>query len=633
MATGYAYQPTDPQAQINWAEVGQNLSNVLNAEAAKRDAQVAEINEQTREFLKQAENIPQGESTSIREWGLNYSGQLTEAVRLQQELLKKGEISTTEFLTARQNLQDGTDQAFTLMQEYQDVYAQKMERMKSTNPDMSSQQLEVWLMENAEGFANFNRSQLMPDPRTGKVVVAMKVRNPETGLMELSTDPNDRRSVSALRGQLMGEFNEYNIEAKTAEWVEGNGQWSQIIRDIGSRTDAGTITTILNPMEKLMTVDGSGNRVVDIERARALGIPESDLEAMNLYLQAEDDWITGQAANPLTVSSVLTENAGVASNGKEFTFTYSVDDAKANPEKILLDPQTNQPIFDKSVNPNGEEQEEVFRQYMRNAIRNKHNVTTKVMTVNDWTRPTPPTAAQVQRGMDKQDKQKLATVWNNIYYAPTASDKNDLLQSILGDDMMKEAGVTDIVFGSDGKSLEVTYLDSRKNRTIPISDNPTPTEWAGIGSEIHGISDANEAVRAGGGFPQGATFVNDFGGVEAHRTGKEPEVDYIQAAAMDISNLAGQNLSLVTGADDVASIPKFQALYGDYGFTFENEGNFGNNILVTAADESTYSFNTNNSAGDAQSVMNALVSWMRGRIPKEKAETAYKTRQRKGELD
>ena len=633
MATGYAYQPTDPQAQLNWAEVGQNLSNVLNAEAAKRDAKVAEINEQTREFLKQAENIPQGESTSIREWGLNYSGQLTEAVRLQQDLLKKGDINTTQFLTARQNLQDGTDQAFTLMQEYQDVYAKKMERMKSDNPDMSSQQLEVWLMENAEGFANFNKSQLMPDPRTGKVVVGIKVRNPKTGLMELSTDPNDRRSVSALRGQLMGEFNEYNIESKTAEWVEGNGKWSQIIRDVGSRTDAGTITNILNPMEKLMKVDGSGKRVVDLERAKALGIPESDLEAMNLYLQAEDDWITGQAANPLTVSSVLTENAGVASNGKEFTFTYSVDDAKANPEKILLDPQTNQPIFDKSVNPNGEEQEEVFRQYMRNAIRNKHNVTTDVKTVNDWTRPTPPTAAQVQRGMDKEDKKKLATVWNQIYYAPTASDKNDLLQSILGDDMVKDAGVTDIVFGPDGKSLEVTYLDSRKNRSIPISDNPTPSEWAGIGSEIHGISDAKEAVRAGGGFPKGAQYVNAFGGVEAHRAGQKPEIDYVQAAVMDISNVAGQNLALVTNADDAASVPKFQSLYGDYGFTFENKDNWGNDIKVTAKDGAVTYFNTNNSAGDAQSVMNGLVGWMKGHIPKESAETAYKTRQRTGELD
>lgn len=459
MATGYAYQPTDPQAQLNWAEVGQNISNVFNAEAAKRDAKVAEINEQTRQFLKQAEEIPQGESTSIREWGLQYSGQLTEAVRLQQDLLKSGDINQTQFLTARQNLQDGTDQAFTLMQEYQDVYAKKMERMKSDNPDMSSQQLEVWLMENAEGFANFNKSQLMPDPRTGKVTVGIKVKNPETGLMELSTDPNDRRSMTALRGQLMGEFNEYNIEAKTAEWVEGNGKWSQIIREVGSRTNSGTITTILNPMEKLMKVDNSGKRIVDLDKARALGVPEADLEAMNLYLQAEDDWITGQAANALTVSSVLTENAGVASNGKEFTFTYSAKDAKANPEKILLDPQSNQPVFDKSINPNSVEQEETFRQYMRNSIRNKHNVTTDVKTVNDWNRPNQPTNAQIDNTNKKKEDEDYVQNVAKLYYGTD----DEVLEA---ENFLRTYNPTIDTIDRRGDDLLITYNDGRNPETI-----------------------------------------------------------------------------------------------------------------------------------------------------------------------
>ena len=459
MATGYAYQPTDPQAQLNWAEVGQNLSNVFNEEAASRDAKVAEINEQTRQFLKQAEEIPQGESTSIREWGLQYSGQLTEAVRLQQDLLKSGDINQTQFLTARQNLQDGTDQAFTLMQEYQDVYAKKMERMKSDNPDMSSQQLEVWLMENAEGFANFNKSQLMPDPRTGKVTVGIKVKNPETGLMELSTDPNDRRSMTALRGQLMGEFNEYNIESKTAEWVEGNGKWSQIIREVGSRTGSGTITTILNPMEKLMKVDNSGKRIVDLDRARALGVPEADLEAMNLYLQAEDDWITGQAANALTVSSVLTENAGVASNGKEFTFTYSAKDAKANPEKILLDPQSNQPVFDKSINPNSVEQEETFRQYMRNSIRNKHNVTTDVKTVNDWNRPNQPTNAQIGNTNKKKEDEDYVQNVAKLYYGTD----DEVLEA---ENFLRTYNPTIDTIDRRGDDLLITYNDGRNPETI-----------------------------------------------------------------------------------------------------------------------------------------------------------------------
>jgi len=469
MATGYAYQPTDPQAQLNWAEVGQNLSNVFNEEAAKRDKKVAEINEQTRQFLKQAEDIPQGESTSIREWGLNYSGQLTEAVRLQQDLLKSGDINQTQFLTARQNLQDGTDQAFTLMQEYQDVYKTKMDRMKETNPDMSSQQLEVWLMENAEGFANFNKSQLMPDPRTGKVTVGIKVLNPETGLMELSTDPNDRRSVSALRGQLMGEFNEYNIEATTKEWVDGNGKWSQIIRDVGSRTSSGTITTILNPMEKLMVVDGNGKRVVDLDKARALGIPEADLEAMNLYLQAEDDWITGQAANPLTVSSVLTENAGVASNGKDYTFTYSKDDAKANPEKILLDPQNNQPIFDKSVNPNGEEQEEVFRQYMRNSIRNKHNVTAEVKTVRDYAMNAPqPTSPQIKANQKKKEDEDYVQNVAKLYYG----NDDEVLEA---ENYLRTFNKAIDTIDRRGDDLVITYNDGT---------NPETIKWRGDDGEL-----------------------------------------------------------------------------------------------------------------------------------------------------
>jgi hypothetical protein len=503
MATGYAYQPTDPQAQINWAEVGQNLSNVFNAEAAKRDAQVAEINDQTREFLKQAENIPQGESTSIREWGLNYSGQLTEAVRLQQELLKKGDINTTQFLTARQNLQDGTDQAFTLMQEYQDVYAKKMERMKSDNPDMS---LEVWLMENAEGFANFNKSQLMPDPRTGKVVVGIKVRNPETGLMELSTDPNDRRSVSALRGQLMGEFNEYNIEAKTTEWVEGNGKWTQILRDFGTRTKSGVIETIMNPMEKLITVDGSGKRIVDIDRARALGVPESDLESINLYLQAEDDWITGQAANALTVSSVLTENAGVASNGKEFTFTYSADDAKANPEKILLDPQTNQPIFDKSVNPNGEEQEEVFRQYMRNAIRNKHNVTSEAKTVRDYaTNPPQPTTPQVKANQKKKEDEDYVQNVAKLYYG----NDDEVIEA---ENYLRTYNPTIDTIDRRGDDLIITYNDGR---------NPETIKWRGDDGTV--LAQDSWVIGAANAFrPKGQTIgnINDIvsgAGIDASR--------------------------------------------------------------------------------------------------------------------
>jgi hypothetical protein len=550
---------------------------------------------------------------------------------MQQQLLKSGELSMTDYLTGRQNLIDGTEQAFTLMDEYQAVYEKKMQRAKETNPDMSSQQLEVWLMENVEGFSNFNRSQLIPDPRTGKVSVGLKVKDPETGLMTLSKDPNDRRSIGALRGQIMGEFDMYNIEAKTKEWVDSNGEWSQTLRQFGSRTGSGLITTILNPMEKLITTDGKGNRVVDTEKLRLLGVPEDELEGVNLYLKAEDGYITSQSANPHNVSSVLTENAKAAPNGKLYTFTMNKDDAKKNPEKILLDPTTYEPIFDKEINPNGPEQEEVFRTYMRNAIRNKHNVTQKVQTVNDYQRETKPTNFEYERGDAQKQKKKLATVWNKLYYAPSANDKNDLLQSILGDDMMKTAGVTDISFSPDGRELQVTYLDSRKNRVIPISENPSPSEWAGIGSEIHGISDAKEGVRLGGGFPDDVEYINQFEGVRASREGKTPDVDYQKLAYNDLETKADNNANLFIDGDDEYVIPDLQAIFGSYGFQFENESNFNNNVKVTlnGNKDDYHIFNVNNNETDATKVMDGLLSWMSARVSKESAERVYKT-QKKG---
>ena len=283
----------------------------------------------------------------------------------------------------------------------------------------------------------------------------------------------------------------------------------------------------MNPMEKLLTVDKSGKRIFDIDKARALGVPESDLEAMNLYIQAEDDWITGQAANPLTVSSVLTENAGTASNGKEFTFTYSVDDAKANPEKILLDPQSNQPIFDKSVNPNGEEQEEVFRQYMRNAIRNKHNVTADVKTVRDYAMNAPqPTSPQIKANEKKKEDEDYVQNVAKLYYG----NDDEVVEA---ENFLRTFNPTIDTIDRRGDDLVITYNDGRNPETIKWrGDDGTllaQDSWVigaanafrPTGKTIGNIND----VVAGAGIDASRTFNNDSYGFSASDSQSQEGLD------------------------------------------------------------------------------------------------------------
>ncbi len=71
----YKYKPRDPQVQVNWTEAASNLTKVLSDEVDFRNQQKAAIDEATREYQKQLNNQPQGESTSIREWGLKFGEQ------------------------------------------------------------------------------------------------------------------------------------------------------------------------------------------------------------------------------------------------------------------------------------------------------------------------------------------------------------------------------------------------------------------------------------------------------------------------------------------------------------------------------------------------------------------------------
>jgi hypothetical protein len=520
--TYFGYQERDPQAQVDWTEITSNFSNVLNEEVRVREQKKKAIDDSTREFQRRLNDTPQGESTTIREWGLKFGADAQKQMLMQDRLLKSGALKYNDYTVMRQNLVDGTDNAFTLLQEYQDEYAVKMERMKSTNPAEASQQLEVWLMENAEGFGNFNKSQLVINPETGKVSASFKVKNEKTGLYEITDNPNNLRSVSALRGQLLGKFNEYDIESETKAWVDSNGKMTQILREIGSRTSSGVLTTIMNPMEKLLKK--SGDRfIIDKDKAKALGIPDSELDAVNLYLTAENDWIKGQMTNGLNISSVLTENIGTASNDKSYTFTYNPEEAKDNAEMILLDPQTQQPIFDES-NPNAKEQEEAVMSYFRNSIRNKHNITQEVKTVNDWKAEQSKSQieASAQRKKNKSMVSRIATLYtgNNEQIEGSLEyfrDLNDSNQKVT----RTKDGIALTFINADGKleTRDISFYsgtgDSRKLKT--------QEEFIkSAGPLLTGQSDMSEALKTGG-YDKDGVFNKTENPFEKSTTIEEPE--------------------------------------------------------------------------------------------------------------
>lgn len=504
--TYYKYQERDQQAQINWAEVGKNFSDTLNKEAEFREKKKAAIDESTREFQKQLDDQPYGNSDTIRQWALKFGASAQEVMLMQEKLLKTGQLNPSDYTVMRQNLVDGTDNAFDLIQYYQDEYAAKMERMNAEDPAMASQYLEVWLMENVEGFGDFNRSEAVINPRNGEVMAAFKKKNEKTGVMELDTNPDNMRSVSSLKGNILGKFNKYQLEKEATGFVEAQGTWEEVTREFGNSQKSGLLRVISDPMNKNMSA----------QQLIAAGEDPKVAEAASLYFKSEEDWITAQMTNGYNTSSVLTDYVGTTSDGSKYAYTYDPEKQKENGNLILLENDSQgrpNPVFT-------DEQKEAVKDYMKTSIRSKINKTVKTQAMNDYNRPS---EYEYKKGDSQKKADDMMGIWADLYSADSATSANATIQGILGSDLAKEQGMLSIEFSENGDAISVTYTDTKKDITIPIGANPTQEDWIKTGIELYGDYDIGDATTAAGKFKEGSTYNPSLvKGISAKRRGEVP---------------------------------------------------------------------------------------------------------------
>jgi hypothetical protein len=480
--TYYKYQERDQQAQINWAEVGKNFSETLQSEAESREKKKAAIDEATRKYQNNLDSQPHGTSTTIRQWGLNFGASAQEVMLMQEKLLKSGQLDPSDYTIMRQNLVDGTDDAFDLMQYYQDEYATKMERMNEADPAKASQYLETWLMENVEGFGDFNRSEAFINPRNGQVMAAFKKKNEKSGVMELDTSPDNMRSVSSLKGNILGKFNKYQLENETSSFVASQGNWEEVTRTLGSSQKAGLLEILSDPMAKTMTK----------EQLIALKLDPSQAETVNYYFESEQAWITAQMSNDYNVSSMLTDYVTRTSDGSKYAYTYDAEKAKNDSSLILL----NDDGQGRPVPEFNDEQEEDVRKKIATSIRSKINKSTKTQGMSDYNNPQKWQQTARERRAQEENEGKMVTNVRALYDgSPTEINTAiSFLRSINPD-------ITHIRRTDD--AVEVTYSDDRIE-TLSLSDAGDARSWT-VGNtnfflpEDAQVYDIEATLRRGGG--------------------------------------------------------------------------------------------------------------------------------------
>jgi hypothetical protein len=534
MATYYKYAERDAESQVNWASVGKDMSDMLAETNRVREEKKSAIDAATRESLIQLSNSPQGEHKGANTAALEYADGASNFIRLQDNLLKRGQLNLRDYTINRQNLNDGTDKGFNAMKAYQENYANKMKRYR----DDVSGLYELRKMEQAEGFGNFTKAGLFIAPN-GRVMAGMKTEKEVDGKKVFVMDdaPGKTASVDWINGMIVGEWNKYDYKSPIKTFVDGLGEEIKVALKLGGITRQGSITSISDITSR-----------VDID-------PKTKQELFR-FITAENDSIQAVLGTPFDKLSVLLDSAKIArKNGKSYDITQDPEEAKKNPNLILevINPNTGQGdmVFT-------DEQTKDAEDFIRGQMRAQYDYKEDKSAVNAVSRDEESEASK-KRKDDQKEKDNALGTWGDVFKSGTPADKKAAIETIVGSQLSQSRGLLDIDTTVPGK-LTFKYADAVKNRTVDYNpDTITLRQWNELGNEVHGIDNVAETMkRNNGGNPDmrmGAAQ-KDFSGVKAGRTAvQDPVIEFSNKVSV-IKGAVGEGIAYMKDKQAAAEIRK-----------------------------------------------------------------------------
>jgi len=454
MATFYKYQERDIDSQVNYADIGLGLSNLVTDQLATRKAKKEAYDDQVRAFNQYLDEHPTGDDINMTEFTASYASQMQQQMLANQRAFKNGKVSERDNVIFMQNVQNGTKTMFDLSTDYQAEYTNKMERLKSTDPKNKSQLIETWLMQNAEGYGNFKNAKPIIDPKTGLVLMSVKQKD---GTYQTS-------SAADLQTRIKAKYDYFDTDAAATSVEAGIGE---------------EITSALVAAGR-----GRGGSITQIQDKE---IKDGFKDALNLQLES-------YLENPLATSSILTNTLN-----KGYTPTFLREEAAKDPTKILM---ITVPGGDGTPTPdfstaNGKKQRAEALDYMYKQVIQK--IDRKVG--QDAIGPIQDRALRPSYGgggSRKVDNSTAAGAWNQLRFGTTKEAKGSAADILLGTPLAQSAGLLEIDLESRPGVVSLKYADPTKNRSMPMY-NTTSKDWAAIGVELHGEADVNRAMNAGGG--------------------------------------------------------------------------------------------------------------------------------------
>ena len=478
--TYFKYVERSAEDNINWAEVGKNMSDMLQQEAAAREAKKAQLDKDSREYGERLSNSPSGTYDGANTFISEYADSQQEYRLLQDRLFQSGQLSLRDYTRNRQNNIDGTDIMFDLAKEYEAEFVEKMERYKLKK---SSYQ-EVFKMEQAEGLANLRQVGAYINPTNGVVSIGKKVTTGEgdNRTTTLSTNPNDVVTVPQLRNRIKQKIDRMDIAAFSTGAVEQLGAIEESVVQYASKGNLNTILTEINATKGVYGVEGDNF---------AAG-----------YLEWEKNIIGEGMVNPNDAASILVDTNTIEPTTKQaYTFSDNPNPpGTKDKNKKDIGRKANEIYLNPDLGPTGdgtpdltqkqrEAAEEVLKIRIRGAIDQKVSIKGAGFTPKD-------NATDISNNERLEKEVDIVTEFSRLFWDNEAG-KTTAAAAIRA----FNPAISSVKPNDDGTAIIVTYGDTNETETIELGDNEDDFIKRGLNFVLPDkfkIANINEVVKRGG---------------------------------------------------------------------------------------------------------------------------------------
>jgi hypothetical protein len=475
MATYYKYAERNAESQVNWAEVGKGLSDMLTEQARLREEKKAAIDEAYQIDVKRLVNAPQGTWQDGNATVNNFAHDMMAQQLIDYRLLTSGVMSERDYTLRRENYKSGTNTVFDLQKILQENRASTIDAYNKGE----IQALNVSNMADVEAYTDFTNAKIDIDPYNPNINMSIyetkMVDGKEVRVLK-KTSP-----VNVLKGQLLQRIPSFKLDEAVTKDVDALGVDGEVIYKAASTMGAGSITKLI----------GYGAIAGEYAKKDKNGKPlyPEFADSIKKFDDAIEQTINKYFANPYNVSSVLTENTGKYSAE---SYTVYKEEAAKDKTKLLkrLDPMTGLYVLDKD-GPNYKEQEQEARDYVKKIILGKLDAKREIVPIQKESVQFAPEhvykanaeAAGIDTEVEEQGPfDRLKTVVTTSVNNPNLekyinfSKNKDVLASQFNKYIAPRLSGVEFDYDNLGNNVYVT-VNGVKSESFPVGD-PTKNKFA-----------------------------------------------------------------------------------------------------------------------------------------------------------